>query len=140
MSRSCIFITGATGFIGSATAVAALKLGYRLRICLRKPSEKLEALLSEFSSQLEFVIVTDIADENAFDGKLDDVDYILHLASPLPHGTDKKTYFTPAVRGTLAILEAASKMPQIKKVVVTSSIAALIPLSGIPQGGIVKGK
>jgi uncharacterized protein YbjT (DUF2867 family) len=36
------FITGATGFIGSATAVEALKAGYRLRIGIRKKSDKLE--------------------------------------------------------------------------------------------------
>ncbi|KAJ5508821.1 hypothetical protein N7527_010964 [Penicillium freii] len=138
MSNELIFITGATGFIGSATAVAALEAGYRLRVCLRKPSEQLETLLSEYSDQVEFVIIPDLTDETAFDGKLHGVDYVLHLASPLPHGTDKKTYFPPAVKGTTALLKAAAKVPTIKKVVVTSSIAALIPMSGIPTGGVVK--
>lgn len=139
MSKGLIFITGATGFIGSATAVEALKAGYQLRICLRKPSQQLETLLSEYSKQLEFVIVPDLTDETAFAGKLDGVDYVLHLASPLPHGTDKETYFTPAVKGTTALLKAAAKVSSIKKVVVTSSIAALIPLTGIPEGGVIKG-
>ncbi|CAI7620462.1 unnamed protein product [Penicillium palitans] len=138
MSNELIFITGATGFIGSATAVAALKEGYRLRVCLRKPSEQLETLLSEYSDQVEFVIIPDLTDETAFDDKLNGVDYVLHLASPLPHGTDKQTYFPPAVKGTTALLKAAAKVPTIKKVVVTSSIAALIPMSGIPTGGVVK--
>lgn len=139
MSNELIFITGATGFIGSATAVAALEAGYRLRVCLRKPSEQLENLLSEYSDQVEFVIVPDLTDEAAFDDKLNGVDYVLHLASPLPHGTDKQTYFPPAVKGTTALLKAAAKVPTIKKVVITSSIVALIPLTGIPTGGVVKG-
>ncbi|CAG7987006.1 unnamed protein product [Penicillium salamii] len=138
MSKGLIFITGATGFIGSATAVEALKSGYRLRICLRKPSQQLETLLSTYSEQLEFVIVPDITDETAFKGKLEGVDYVFHLASPLVHGTDKETYFTPAVKGTTALLKAAANVSSIKKVVVTSSIAALIPLTGIPEGGVIK--
>ncbi|KAJ5365476.1 NAD-dependent epimerase/dehydratase [Penicillium concentricum] len=138
MSNKLIFITGATGFIGSATAVEALKAGYRLRICLRKPSEQLQTLLSEYGDQIEFVIVPDLTDETAFDDKLNGVDYVLHLASPLPRGTDKAAYFPPAVKGTTAVLKAAAKVPTIKKVVITSSIAALIPMSGIPTGGVVK--
>lgn len=139
MSQGLIFITGASGFIGSATALEAVKAGYRLRICLRKPSEQLETLLSAYSKQIEFVIVPDITDESAFDGKLHGVDYVFHLASPLLHGTDKETYFKPAVEGTTALLKAAAKVPSIKKVVVTSSIAALIPLTGLPDGGVIKG-
>lgn len=140
MSKGLIFITGASGFIGSATAVEALKAGYSLRICLRKPSEQLKSVLSKYSNQVEFVTVPDLTNETAFDGKLNGVDYVLHLASPLVHGTNKETYFTPAVKATTSVLKAAAKVPSIKKVVVTSSIAALIPLAGLPTGGVIKGK
>lgn len=139
MSKGLIFITGATGFVGSAIAVEALKAGYQLRVALRKPSKQLESLLSEYSKELEFVIIPDLTDETAFDGKLDGVDYIFHLASPPPSGTDKETYFPPAVKGTTLLLQAAAKVPSVKKVVVTSSMAALAPLSGIPAGGVIKG-
>lgn len=140
MAGELIFITGATGFIGSATALAALKAGYRLRISVRKPSETLKTLFADYHQQIEYVTVPDITAEAAFGGNvLNGVDYIMHLASPLVHGTDKQTYFNPAVKGTTAILKAASKISTIKKVIVTSSIAALIPLSGIPTGGVVKG-
>ncbi|CAG8893371.1 unnamed protein product [Penicillium egyptiacum] len=140
MSKGLIFITGASGFIGSATAVEALKAGYRLRVCLRRPSVQLQTLLSKYSTQVEFVVILDFTDETAFSDKLDGVDFVLHLASPLPHGTDKETYFTPAVKGTTALLKAATKVPSIKKVVVTSSMAALVPLDGIPNGGVIQGK
>lgn len=140
MAGELIFITGATGFIGSATALAALKAGYRLRICLRKPSQDLEALFSEYKEQIEYVTVADLTDESAFSGKLDGADYVLHLASPLPHGTNKDTYFGPAVKGTTAILHEATKVPSIKKVVVTASMASLIPLAGVPVGGVIKGQ
>ncbi|KAJ6119191.1 hypothetical protein N7523_003471 [Penicillium sp. IBT 18751x] len=138
MAAGLIFITGATGFVGSATALAALKAGYKLRVCLRKPSEALEAALSEYSQNVEYVIVPDITDETAFRGKLDGVDYVLHLASPLTHGIEKESYFGPAVKGTTAVLNEATRVPSIKKVVITSSVAALIPLNGVPQGGVIK--
>ncbi|KAJ5296163.1 hypothetical protein PENANT_c021G10333 [Penicillium antarcticum] len=138
MSRGLIFITGATGFIGSATAVEALKAGYKVRLCLRKPSEQLQSVLSEYSNQVEYVIVPDLTSETAFNGKLNDVDYIFHLASPLVHGTNKETYFTPAVKATTYLLKAAAKIPSIKKVVVTSSVAALMPMTGVPAGGVIK--
>ncbi|KAF3391746.1 hypothetical protein F1880_007446 [Penicillium rolfsii] len=138
MSAPLIFITGATGFIGSATAVEALKKGYRLRIGVRKRSEKLEEVLSKYSDQLEFVTIPDLTDEAAFRGKLDGVDFVLHLASPLARGTDQDAIFTPAVKGTLVLLKEAAKAPSIKKVVITSSIAALIPIMGPPEGGVIK--
>ncbi|GKZ24856.1 hypothetical protein AbraIFM66951_001701 [Aspergillus brasiliensis] len=138
MSQPLVFITGATGFIGSGTALEALKAGYRLRIGVRKRSEKLEDVLSGHKDQLEFVTIPDLTDQAAFSGKLDGVDFVLHLASPLARGTDKDAIFTPAVNGTLALLREAAKVPSIKKVVITSSIAALIPITGIPEGGIVK--
>ncbi|KAE8422793.1 NAD(P)-binding protein [Aspergillus pseudocaelatus] len=138
MSQGLIFITGASGFIGSATSVEALNAGYRLRVCLRRPSPQLQTLLSKYGNQVEFVFISDLTDEMAFSDKLDGVDFVLHLASPLPHGTDKETYFTPAVKGTTALLKAASKVPSIRKVVVTSSMAALVPLTGVPEGGVIQ--
>lgn len=53
--------------------------------------------------------------------------YIVHTASPVPvMGSDQseKAVVTPAVQGTLSILKAA-KANKVKRVVITSSIAAL---------------
>ncbi|KAL4947095.1 hypothetical protein BDW69DRAFT_199905 [Aspergillus filifer] len=138
MTSPLVFITGATGFIGSTTALEALKAGSRLRIGIRKRSEKLEDVLTGYHNQLEFVIIPDLTDEAAFRGKLDEVDFVLHLASPLAHGTDQDAIFTPAVKGTLALLKEAARVPSIKKVVITSSIAALFPIAGVPEGGVIK--
>jgi nucleoside-diphosphate-sugar epimerase len=142
MPSGLIFITGATGFIGSAVALEALNAGYSLRISIRKESQipKLKKVLSQFEDKIEFVVVPDITQGSSFAGKLDGVDYVLHLASPLPHGTNKETYFGPALKGTTAILKEAAKVSTIKRVVITSSIAAFIPVTGIPEGGVVRGQ
>lgn len=62
------------------------------------------------------------------------VDYIVHLASPLPDFQDpnfssKKVapqYLDPAIKGVDRMLEAANKSASVKKVVLTSSVVALI--------------
>ncbi|PCH08596.1 NAD-dependent epimerase/dehydratase [Penicillium occitanis (nom. inval.)] len=140
MPSGLIFITGVTGFIGSAVALEALKAGYSLRISIRKESQipKLKKILAQFEDKIEFVVVPDITQESSFAGKLDGAVYVFHLASPLPHGTDKETYFAPAVKGTTTVLREAAKVNTIKRVVVTSSIAALIPLRGVPEGGVIR--
>ncbi|KAL5335215.1 3-beta hydroxysteroid dehydrogenase/isomerase family protein [Aspergillus crustosus] len=139
MSKGLIFITGATGFIGSAIALEALKTGYRLRISVRKQSQILaiESLLSAYKDEIEFVAIPDITQESSFAGKLDGADYVLHVASPLVQGVDRETYFGPAVKGTTAVLSEAEKVESVKKVVITSSIAALVPLGGLPEGGVI---
>ncbi|KAJ5746778.1 hypothetical protein N7520_011960 [Penicillium odoratum] len=97
MAGELIFITGASGFVGSATAGDALKGGYRLRVCLRR------------SNHVESDIVPELT-HAALAGKLDGVDYVLYVAAPVPHGTDKEVYFIPAVTITIAVLEEAASV------------------------------
>ncbi|OJJ45320.1 hypothetical protein ASPZODRAFT_143961 [Penicilliopsis zonata CBS 506.65] len=134
-----IFITGATGFIGAATALEAVKTGYRVRLAIRRESqiEKLQHLLAAYADRVEFVVVPDITAEDAYAGKLDGVEYVIHIASPLLPSIDKKISFQPAVEGTLSILNEAVRVSSVKKVVITSSVSALVPFAGVPRGGIV---
>lgn len=141
MSSELVFITGATGFIGAATALAALKAGYRLRISVRKDEQisKLKGIFSDYAEKLDFVVIPDITAEGAFSNALKGVTYVLHMASPLANSTNPEDIFPPAVQGTVGILKDAAKVSSITKVVITSSIAALVPLSGAPEGAVVKG-
>jgi nucleoside-diphosphate-sugar epimerase len=111
----------------------ALEAGYRVRLSIRKPEQ--EALLKQryptYTSQIETIVIPDISKREAFDeAVLHDVEYIIHLASPVPgRGQDlKEDYIKPAVQGTEAILHAALRLPKIKTVVVTSSVLGLIPM------------
>jgi nucleoside-diphosphate-sugar epimerase len=143
MSQERIFITGSTGFIGSHVIDVALKAGYRVRLSVRKDTQ-ITLLKSIFpTGKLEFVIVPDISQRDAFQGLLDDVDYIFHLASPMPgKGQDiQKDYVEPAVNGTESILLAASRYPRVKKVVIMSSLLSIIPMGAIQKPGIfISGK
>ncbi|KAK1985662.1 NAD dependent epimerase/dehydratase [Colletotrichum cereale] len=132
MSQSLIFITGATGFIGSHVALQALEAGYHVRLSVRKESQigGLKELFAEHAAKLDFVVIPDLAKPGAFSHALQGVDYVFHVASPMPGKGDdfKKDYLAPAEQGTTALLDAAKTIPAIKRIVIVSSILALLPL------------
>lgn len=74
----------------------------------------------------------DLEKEEGWSDVVKGVDYILHLASPLPFKPPSKrdALVAPAVNGTLNVLRVADKEPSVKGVVVTSS--ALVFFEGKP--------
>ena len=143
MMGDIVFITGATGFVGSHIANQVLRAGYRVRLSVRKEQqmEKLKGVFHDHAQRTEYVIVPNITLSDAFDDMLDGVRYIVHVASPLSGGGPdaQKDFVDPAVKGTVAILEAARKVPTVKKVIITASVASLTPMSGQPAGVAIKG-
>jgi nucleoside-diphosphate-sugar epimerase len=134
-SKSSVLITGATGHIGFATLRHLLQSGYSARISSRKLSSA-EALKSATSikpylDSISFIEIPDVLAAGAYDEAVKDVEFILHLAAPIPDasltGNPKKHYVDPAVQGTLRMLEAAAKSPSVKRVVITSSVVVLAP-------------
>ncbi|KAF2630587.1 NAD dependent epimerase/dehydratase [Macroventuria anomochaeta] len=135
MSQPLIFITGATGFIGSHVVTQALSAGYKVRLSVRKEAQidSLRKLFSEHAASLDFVVVPDFTSPDAFNKPLENVTYVFHLASPLPgNGSDFETdYLNPAVQGTIALLGAAKDVDTIKRIVIVSSVLALVPLDAL---------
>lgn len=132
MSPTKVYVTGATGFIGSHVVKAALETGYHVRLSVRKQSQiqGLRDLFPSGHAKLEFEEIPDITKPDAFQNSFDGVEYIFHLASPMPGKGDdfQADYVDPAVKGTNAILNAARQSPSVKRVVITSSLLALVPL------------
>ncbi|PWY83855.1 NAD(P)-binding protein [Aspergillus sclerotioniger CBS 115572] len=127
-----VFVTGATGFIGSHVVTTTLRAGYRVRLSIRKAEQEatLRELFPGYDYKIETCIVPDISQQESFKEALQGVDYVFHLASPTPGKGDdfKQDYVDPAVKGTEAILYAVLEFPQIKKVTVVSSVLALAPV------------
>ncbi|KAG7010059.1 hypothetical protein G7Y79_00001g003310 [Physcia stellaris] len=136
-----VLVTGATGFIGFRTLVETLKAGYKVRAAIRNDRgiQKIKAAGSTqpYLSQLEFVLVPDILKKDAYSEAVKDMDYVIHLASPttnLEEVPSEETYdevlIQPAVQGTMNMLVAATEhSTSIKRIVITSSIVAIIPWS-----------
>ncbi|CAN9434108.1 unnamed protein product [Alternaria alternata] len=132
MSSELVLITGGTGFIGGHVVQHTLEAGYRARLAVRR-EESIETFKKVFSrhlEQLDFVVIDNITKERAFSDALVGVDYVFHLASPVPgKGTDfKEDYLTPTIKGTMSLLEAAQSVPSIKRVIIDSSMTSLMPL------------
>lgn len=143
MAGELVFITGATGFLGFAVLLKALRAGYSVRISVRLAAQataiKSHHLIAPFSSALSFVVVPDITLPGAFDSALEGVSYIQHVASPLPNPTEdpENDIIIPAIHGTTSILNSALKYPAIKRVVITSSVVAILSNEAASSGSSV---
>ncbi|KAF6817532.1 nad dependent epimerase dehydratase family protein [Colletotrichum plurivorum] len=143
MSTSLVFITGASGFIGAHITALTLRAGHRVRLSVRKEEQipKLRAVFAEFTADadknIEFVLVPDFTKADAFGTAVAGVDYVVHVASPMVgKGADfQRDYIDPAVQGTTSVLDAAKASPSIKRVLVMSSILALLPI-GVLTGAV----
>ncbi|KAI9646647.1 hypothetical protein NHQ30_004644 [Ciborinia camelliae] len=133
-----ILLTGANGFVGSWVLDHLLKQGHSVRAIIRSQS-KAQQVSSDFptyESQLDFGIVPDITTSRAFDEVVKSdppFDIIIHTASPFLYKiiTDNREFLDPAIKGTKGILESVKKnAPGVKRVVVTSSCAAIVNFAG----------
>jgi nucleoside-diphosphate-sugar epimerase len=138
--RNLVLITGVSGHVGFRTLIQALQAGYWVRAAVRCHS-KAQAILSNPKIQalnagprLTFTIIPDLACLSAYDDAVQGVRYIIHIASPLmmgklPPGNDEHAFFIrPALRGTLGMLKAAKQAGTVRRVVITSSLVAIVPL------------
>lgn len=137
-----VFITGGSGHIGYQVVLHALQAGYRVRAAVRSkdkiekillaPSIKALGILDDKDSRLQFVEVPDLSVEDAYDEAIKGTQYAIHVASPITssykEGEDLATQFLkPALVGTMNLLKAAQKAGSIRRVVITSSVAAITP-------------
>ncbi|KAB2577608.1 putative 3-beta hydroxysteroid dehydrogenase protein [Lasiodiplodia theobromae] len=142
MSKGKIMITGATGYIGSAILVAALRSGYTANVVVRSEAKREQvatapALLAaapgnDVNAVCQFFTVPDLAAKGALDAATRGCDYVIHAASPIPFvecapEEQRATILEPAVACTLSALESAKAAGgTVKRVVCTSSIGAFV--------------
>jgi nucleoside-diphosphate-sugar epimerase len=149
MTADLVLITGATGHLGFRVLRYALEFGYNVRAAVRSEAKaktvRSNSLLKDVQdSQLSFAIVPDFLAPGAFDEAVRGVKYIIHVASPLstraPEGFDANEYFfRPAIKGTMGVFESAKKTDSVERIVVTSSVVAIQPLSTFREsdGGVL---
>ena len=113
-----IYITGATGFIGSRLARRLLERGDKVRCLVRSPQKAdfLRALGAE-------LMVGDIADEQAHLDGLRDATLAFHLAAIFDVGiVDASALYKTNVEGTRAFLSAVEKSKIPRAVYVSTNV------------------
>ncbi|KAJ9685241.1 hypothetical protein PVL29_017318 [Vitis rotundifolia] len=131
VAEKVVCVTGAAGFIASWLVKLLLLRGYTVKATLRNPDDptKTEHLLAlEGAKERLHLFKADLLEEGSFDSIVEGCEGIFHTASPvlLEVANPKVELIDPAVNGTLNVLRSCTKVPSIRRVVVTSSIVAAI--------------
>ncbi|KAJ9193157.1 hypothetical protein DTO021D3_3813 [Paecilomyces variotii] len=130
-----VLLTGGSGYIAAHVIQVLLDHGFDTVVTVRS-EEKGKRILDNHPNvpkeKLSYVIVEDVAKEGAFDQAVKSdppFDYVLHTASPFHFNVQdpEKDFLNPAIKGTTGILKAIKAYaPTVKRVVVTSSFAAIV--------------
>lgn len=138
---SLVCVTGANGYLGSYVVAELLRRGYRVRGTVRDPSSDaktahLRALAEagDATDRLELVR-GDLMEPGSFDAAVDGCDGVLHTAAAVFFSAKdpQRELVDPSVEGTLNVLRSCAQTSSVRRVVHTSSIAAVYSLSS-PNG------
>nr|XP_043609508.1 cinnamoyl-CoA reductase 1 [Erigeron canadensis] len=132
-----VCVTGASGYIGSWLVRLLLDRGYTVNATVKnlkdeKETKHLEALEGAQSRLRLFQI--DLLDYDSIVAAVTGTSGVFHLASPCivdkVHDPEKEL-LAPALKGTHNVLRAAKELG-VKRVVVTSSVSAVVPSPNWP--------
>ncbi|KAK4492381.1 hypothetical protein RD792_003186 [Penstemon davidsonii] len=125
-----VAVTGASGYIASWLVKFLLEKGYTVKASVRDPSDpnKTQHLLElDGAKERLHLIKADLLEEGSFDALVDGCVGVFHTASPFFFETNnpQADLIDPALKGTLNVLASCAKTPSVKRVVLTSSAAAV---------------
>lgn len=120
MAGDLILVTGATGFVGSAVARAALARGMRVRVLLRKTSDR-----SNLAGLDVEECIGDLTDPASLVRAVDGCDLVAHVAADYRIWVPNPESMLQAnVEGTRMLMLAAQDAG-VRRIVYCSSVAAL---------------
>lgn len=126
-----VLVTGASGYIAGWIVRRLLEEGCTVHAAVRDPGNRekcgpLEALAKELPGKLR-IFAADLLDDGSYAAAMDGCEVVLHTASPfLMRFTDaRRELIEPALEGTRNVLTEATRTDTVKRVVVTSSCAAV---------------
>ncbi|XP_008792164.2 phenylacetaldehyde reductase-like [Phoenix dactylifera] len=138
-SEGRVCVTGGSGFIGSWVIRLLLERGYTVHATVKDLNDEGETkhlLGLDGASQRLRLFQIDLLDYTSILAAVQGTTGVFHLASPnrlSPVQDPQRELLDPAEKGTLNVLRAAQES-RVRRVVVTSSMAAIFPNPSWPAG------
>lgn len=127
-----VMVTGATGYVAGWLVKKLLDQGATVHACVRDPSDvgktqDLQTLADKSPGAIRFY-KTDLLAEGSYSEAMAGCELVFHTASPFTiNVTDKqRDLVDPALNGTRNILHTANHTDSVKRVVLTSSVGAMM--------------
>lgn len=132
-----VCVTGASGYIASWLVRLLLHRGYTVKATVRDPNDpkKVDHLVKlDGAKERLQLFKANLLEEGAFDSVVQGCHGVFHTASPFYHDVKdpQAELIDPALKGTLNVLNSCAKSPSLKRLVLTSSIAA-VAYNGKPR-------
>ena len=133
IDKKCpVLVTGATGYVAGCLVEELLKLGLTVNAAVRdKKSESKLKYLNELAKVLPGKInyfQADLLHDTSYDDAIAGCELVFHTASPFSFKVEDPQFdlLDPAILGTRNVLASANKEKSVKRIVLTSSVAAMI--------------
>lgn len=132
LASSPVMVTGASGYLGSWIVKKLLDQGHTVHATVRDPAKAssvghLKTLAAQSPGTLK-LFKADLLDQGSFDAAMAGCAVVIHTASPFVINgiTDpQRQLVDPALQGTRNVLDAVDRTESVKRVVLTSSVAAI---------------
>ena len=126
-----VLVTGATGYVAGWLVRKLLLEGFTVHAPVREPGnprkvDHLEKLADETPGEIKF-FRADLLDPGSYTEAMQGCELVFHTASPFSPVVEnpEKELIEPAVKGTKNVLASANAVESVKRVVLTSSCAAI---------------
>jgi len=127
MKTACV--VGGSGFVASLLVKLLLEKGYAVNTTVRDPDnqKKISHLLALENLGTLKIYRADLTDGASFDAPIAGCDLVFHVATPVNFASQdpENDMIKPAIQGALNVLKACAKAGTVKRVVLTSSAAAV---------------
>nr|QWT94745.1 anthocyanidin reductase [Zanthoxylum bungeanum] len=122
-------VVGGTGFVASLLIKLLLQKGYAVNTTVRDPeNQKMISHLTALQELGELKIFgANLTDEGSFDAPVSGSEIVFHVATPVNFASEnpEDDMIKPAIKGVVNVLKACTKAKTVKRVILTSSAAAV---------------